>query len=460
MNSRNDSTFRNIASYDTDNESDNSDDGLLPCADSDDRRSGPPVLQDGGSPSVSSAVAPADRYNMIYIIFFIQGVGMLLPYNFFITAKSYFDFKFKGNVKIDKKFENAFALSAMFPNLISVFLNIFLTGRLSRGLRIIACLTVMFLLFILTTVFVKIDSHEWTEKFFAITIVSVVVINLSTGVFQGTIFGVAGIMGSKYMQAIMSGQAVAGIFAAFADLITKLADSEGSHPTQSAFIYFLIAAFVILVTALAYSTLMRLPRMQFYFNRAKCVVQNKPAIDKREKYIRVPHFTILKKILPLALSVASVFMVTLSMFPAVVSQIESVNNDDKSRWNNDLFPTLVCFLVFNCGDWCGRIIAGRIQIVSGKGIWLPLLCVARVVFIPLFLICKMKDSYLPTLLKHDAFPVVINLLFSVSNGYLGSLCMMFGPRLVDIEYAEIAGTMMSLFLTVGLTAGACISFAF
>ena len=72
----------------------------------------------------------------------------------------------------------------------------------------------------------------------------------------------------------------------------------------------------------------------------------------------------------------------------------------------------------------------------------------------------MKNSYLPNLLTHDAYPIVLNVLFSVSNGYLGNLCMMFGPRLVAIEYAETAGTIMSLFLTIGLTIGACVSFVF
>ena len=461
--------FRNLDSYDTDTESEsvNSDDELLQSSVSvvKSNDGGPVVVlgnPSGDGTSVSSLNAPADRYNMIYLIFFIQGIGMLLPWNFFITAKSYFDYKLKDDVHLDSKFENAFALSSMFPNVISLFLNIFLTGRLSRGLRVITCLMIMLLTFILTVILVKVDTEQWTDIFYAVTIFSVVIINLSAGIYQGTIFGVAGIMGSKYMQAIMSGQALAGIFAAIADLISKLADSDGKQPTLSAFVYFLTAAVVILLTCAAYLVLANLPRMKFYFQRAKRNNSNTVVSSKldKEQFPQVPYLLIVRQILRLALSVCLVFCVTLTMFPAIISKIESVNQGDGSKWTNELFPTLVCFLIFNCGDWCGRIIAGYIQIVSSTGVGLPLLCLSRIVFIPLFLLCNIKNSYLPLLFKHDAYPVVLNVLFSITNGYLGSLCMMFGPRLVKIEYAETAGTIMSLFLTIGLTLGACFSFAF
>ena len=97
--------------------------------------------------------------------------------------------------------------------------------------------------------------------------VSVVILNLSTGVFQGTIFGVAGIVGQRYMQALMSGQALAGIFAALADMGSKLANPNNKTPITSALIYFIVASVFIVITAVSYSVLFKLPRMQFYFRR-------------------------------------------------------------------------------------------------------------------------------------------------------------------------------------------------
>ena len=410
----------------------------------------------------SSINAPEDKGHLIYIIFFIQGIGMLLPWNFFITAKSYFSYKFKADAALQDRFENAFALAAMIPGVISLGFNIFLTGRISRNFRLAASLIVMFIAFVGTTVLVKVDTQDNPKMFFAITVCTCTVLNLATGIFQGTIFGVAGIIGQRYMQAIMSGQATAGIFAAVADLATKVANPNyDKEPTTSALIYFIIASVFIIITGIAWTFLLKLPRMEFYFRRFERHVDHDIQDTPRKKGDdKIPYLMILKKISGKAASVFIVFSVTLTCFPAIMAGISSTNKGDGSIWDNELFSTLVVFLLFNLGDWIGRILAGIGQIVNEKSKWLMILCISRIVFIPLFLMCNYEHRLLPYVFKHDYWPIIINILFSVSNGYLGSLGMMYGPKMVPVEYGETAGTMMSLFLQLGLTCGACLSFAF
>ncbi|XP_065665093.1 equilibrative nucleoside transporter 1 [Hydra vulgaris] len=417
-------------------------------------------------PKDTIEIQPPDRFSLIYIIFVIQGIGMLLPWNFFITATEYFNYKFEDNDSIKRNFEKAFALGSMLPSLISLTFNIFLTRRLSRTCRISSCLSVMFSMFLITTILVKVNTTKWTENFFAVTIICVVVMNLAAGIYQGTLFGLAGLTGFKYTQAIMTGQGVAGIFAATTDLIFKLANPNPVDKTSSALGYFVTASVVILITAVTYSVLFKLPKMKFHLScsklRLKNEIANEYSINGTSHSINeIPYWFIFKQILPLAISVSVVFCVTLSLFPAVVSRIVSVDKSKTSRFTNDLFSTFVCFFIFNCGDLAGRIAAGSYQIVAERGPWLPILCFSRILFIPLFLMCHFENgSPLTYIFKNDYWPIIINSLFALSNGYLGSLCMMFGPKLVSAEYSETAGTMMSFFLTAGLTAGACLSFAY
>ena len=59
----------------------------------------------------------------------------------------------------------------------------------------------------------------------------------------------------------------------------------------------------------------------------------------------------------------------------------------------------------------------------------PILLVARVIFVPLFMLCNVQPRYnLPIFFEHDAWFIVFMIVFAFSNGYLASLCMCFGPK--------------------------------
>jgi equilibrative nucleoside transporter 1/2/3 len=54
--------------------------------------------------------------------------------------------------------------------------------------------------------------------------------------------------------------------------------------------------------------------------------------------------------------------------------------------------------------------------------------VARLVFVPLLLLCNVQPRRYPTVFEHDAWYIFFMAVFAFSNGYLASLCMCFGPK--------------------------------
>merc|ERR1719452_343380 len=88
------------------------------------------------------------------------------------------------------------------------------------------------------------------------------------------------------------------------------------------------------------------------------------------------------------------------------------------------------------------------------------LSIARFVFLPLFLFCNISptDRNLSSVMfESDVAYIIIMLLFSVSNGYVGSICMMSGPQMVRGEERGTAASLMVAMLGIGLGSGAFLS---
>lgn len=432
--------------------------------------------------------APRDKYHAVWIIFFILGLGTLLPWNFFMTATIYFTSRLKDPSSnqtvnataegedtrsvLEAKFNNVMTLCAMVPLLIFTCLNSFIHQRIPQKLRISGSLTVILVLFLLTAILVKVDMAPL--PFFVITMIKIVCINSFGAVLQGSLFGLAGILPASYTTPIMSGQGLAGTFAAFS-MICALA--SGSALQDSAFGYFITACVVILLAIMSYFALPRLEFFQYYMesngSRPSADEENKMDLLKKEsppekrpvvsltedeaKPISVVN--IFKQIWVMALSVCFIFTVTIGTFPAVTADVKSTVAED-GTWETYFIP-VSCFLLFNLMDWAGRSLTAVCMWPGKDSVWLPVLVGLRVVFIPLFMLCNVKPRHnLPVIFAHDAWYIIFMIFFSFSNGYLASLCMCFGPKKVAQHEAETAGAIMAFFLSLGLALGAAVSFAF
>uniref|UniRef100_A0A8C9YNJ6 Solute carrier family 29 member 1a n=1 Tax=Sander lucioperca TaxID=283035 RepID=A0A8C9YNJ6_SANLU len=435
--------------------------------------------------------APRDKYNAVWIIFFILGLGTLLPWNFFMTATMYFTSRLKdpptdlpfnqtanetlegGDTRnvLESKFNNVMTLCAMVPLLIFTCLNSFLHQRIPQKFRISGSLVVILVVFLLTAVLVKVDVAPL--PFFTITMIKIICINSFGAILQGSLFGLAGILPASYTTPIMSGQGLAGTFAAFS-MICALA--SGSALQDSAFGYFITACVVILLAIMSYFVL---PRMEFFqyhmesngsrpsadeenkMDLLKKVSEKRPVVSLMEDEAKptVSVVNIFKQIWVMALSVCFIFTVTIGTFPAVTVEVESTVAAG-GAWGTYFIP-VSCFLLFNLMDWAGRSLTAVCMWPGKDSMWLPVLVGLRVVFVPLFMLCNVQPrNYLPVLFGHDAWYIVFMIFFSFSNGYLASLCMCFGPKKVSQHEAETAGAIMAFFLSLGLALGAAVSFAF
>uniref|UniRef100_A0A673BMN4 Equilibrative nucleoside transporter 2-like n=1 Tax=Sphaeramia orbicularis TaxID=375764 RepID=A0A673BMN4_9TELE len=349
-----------------------------------------------------------------------------------MTASLYFEGRLNttewsnGTVVVRKEyyFKNWMTLLSQLPLLLFTLLNSFLYQRISELMRIAGSLVFILLLFLLTAVLVKVPMEE--DRFFSVTMATIWFINSFGAVLQGSLFGLVGLLPQKYSAIFMSGQGLAGTFAAIAMLLAIGSDADSE---TAALGYFITPCVGTLITLFSY---LFLPRLVSVFNNS-----------------------FLFQIWVMALCVTFVFTVTLSVFPAVTADVKTAF---PGKWER-FFISVCCFLIFNINDWLGRTITTLIRWPSKESRLFPVLVVSRVVFVPLLMLCNVeKRSFLPVYFAHDGAFTAIMALFSLSSGYFVCLSMSYAPQLVDPKDAETAGALMTFFLALGLSIGAALSF--
>ncbi|KAG5278549.1 hypothetical protein AALO_G00100170 [Alosa alosa] len=433
--------------------------------------------------------APKDKYKAVWLIFFTLGLGTLLPWNFFMTATMYFTSRLKDPATMDAdrsnatdapttlapgevldtrsvleaKFNNVMTLCAMVPLLAFTCLNSFLLW-VPQKLRIMGSLSVILLVFMVTAILVKVEIAPL--PFFVVTMIKIIIINSFGAILQGSLFGMAGLLPTSYTTPIMSGQGLAGTFAAFS-MICAIA--SGSELSDSAFGYFITACAVIVIAIMSYVLLPKLGFFQHFQNNkgvddekqmdplTKGSAAESRPMSSQDSQQKPSMLGIFKKIWVMALSVCFAFTITIGTFPAVTVDVKSTIANG-GAWEKYFIP-VSCFLLFNLMDWAGRSLTAVSTWPGQDSKLLPGLLLCRVIFVPLFMLCNVQPRYnLPVYFHHDAWFIVFMILFAFSNGYLASLCMCFGPKKVAPHEAETAGAIMAFFLSLGLALGAAMSF--
>ncbi|XP_007546321.1 equilibrative nucleoside transporter 3 [Poecilia formosa] len=420
------------------------------------------LLPKASSAPLAVRYSPEDSYKLVYFTFFLMGIGSLLPWNFFITAKQYWLYKLSNSTdqnessSVGDYFESYLSIASAVPSVLCLVLNYFLVNRLSPKVRILSSLVVMLLVFGVTTVLVEVDVSEYTTEFFTGTLVSVAVVSGASNIFCGSVFGISGYFPMRISQALISGQAMGGTLTALASIVSL---AVAKDVTTNALFYFLTADFFILLCIISFLLLPKYAYSRHYMLAATCVSPGTLGEEQSPAGGIPPLQPIIKKAWVLGLCVFYVFFISISVFPSVSSGIQSVNTDGGSPWATTYFVPLTSFLLYNVADFSGRLVTAWVQTPGPTSRVLPVLVLCRSVLVPLLMFCNYqpRDHLHTVLFPHDVYPVVFNCLLGLSNGYLGTLPMIYGPKVVPRELAEATGVVMSFFLTLGLAVGSAFS---
>lgn len=403
---------------------------------------------------------PKDRFNIILFIMILHGISALMPWNMFINAQEYY-----ANYKLDEKYtgvkdiwysENfifAVGVLAQFPNFIFNWLNLFLSLGGNLSTRIVGGICMQIFVFVFTVVLAMVDTSSWYKLFFWLTMASILILNISNGIYQNSVFGMAAKLPGKYTAAVILGSNISGTFTSVINLITLYLSPTAR---TSAVYYFITALFVLLA---AFDTYFALPINRFYRYHEyqyQMLLKKKNDINSKlsSESTKTPLWKVFKQCAVQGFNVWFVFFVTLTIFPAVQSNIKRTEGffiEEK------YYQSIMCFMTFNVTAMIGSFIASLVQWPSKKYVIIPILL--RGLFIPLFLVCNYVPKSMESVgrthvyITDDWIYFGLAVLMGLSSGYFSSLAMRYCATTVEPQYSSTAGMFGAAFLVTGVFTG-------
>lgn len=392
----------------------------------------------------------------------------------FLAAAPYFQTRFQDNERILRSFQSAITSVACVTNLSSMLILGHLQAKANYPKRILISLVVNLIVFSLLAISTRYFRNVSSPGYLAFTLIMVFSTSVATGLCQNGAFAFASSFGRpEYIQAIMTGQAVAGVLPSVAQIVSVLAvpaPDNWDDPAQvkaavdngnvfSAFVYFLTATGISILTLVTVVPLLRKHKRILESQMANSTTSI-TSVEEAEQAKRkvVSMWTLYKKLHWSAASIFICFAVTM-FFPVFTQKVLSIIPPDEApRLFQPSAYIPLGFLVWNLGDLTGRL--STILPFCGKTrpLVLFILAILRGGHIPLYFLCNLEGK--GAVIQSDAFYLfVVSFGFGATNGWLGSTCMMGAGDYVEEGEREAAGGFMAINLVAGLTAGSLLSFA-
>nr|XP_027221046.1 equilibrative nucleoside transporter 1-like [Penaeus vannamei] len=496
----------------------------------------------------------SSRPLLVTLVFYALGMATLLPWNFFITAETYWQYtapqRERGregwgwsNATLTPLQLSFTPRSSSCPTCSCTVFLLFTSAivrRVREMVRQLGSLVLSLATMVIITLFTFIDTDSWQFAFFVITMILIAILNVCVAVLQGSSYGLAGLFPASCMSGMLSGQAISGIFSSLARIISLLV---GEEPVVSGLVFFVIAdvfpssaSWVMFYMnemhqhsstttpgegrargkkeqaeyksdTQTYISVLKKPKNRVNLD-ADCAFLSRPGsghalrsksseassdetamLDHGGSEITIPSERQEEPQKKQKLMIASgedlkedgamaaqdsedeectlIWLMAhlggtlfdhLMIYPAVVVYVTSVYPE--SRWTEEFFQPTVTFLLFNVGDTLGREITRWWRWPGARGWQLHVFGAARLVFLPLLMLCHGENKTFPTLLDHDAYYIVLMFFFAFTNGYVGTLTMIYYPSLVEPNELEVGGAIMAAMMGIGMVVGSLLSPAF
>ncbi|WVQ70358.1 uncharacterized protein L199_008585 [Kwoniella botswanensis] len=406
----------------------------------------------------------------VYLSFWVLGAGVLMSWNALICTIPLFITFFPPDSSSSVKSNLASYVSSSY-----CFGNLFFLGLAQRNVGdtspskrihwslLLLLVTAMILTFPLLPLILPSLSPQ---LLFPTIVLATVILSISTAYLQSGVFALSALWGSKEILAVMSGQGGIAVLVSLVQLILAIIatrnkqEEKGSKASTMAGVGLWAAGSIGTMACLvAHRYLMDHPEYSSITNSTSTMLPEDNPREEKKGLTR----KVFKKNSLLMVAVAWVFIVTLSIFPPITTMIVSTHQPTPRLLQPDVFIPLH-FLLFNIGDYCGRTYLPSISLLFTTSppriLFLSLL---RTLFIPLIFLCNTTSRTSTPVFNSDLIYFLIIILLGLTNGYIGSLCMIVAssPELnkrIEEDERDVAGTLASFCLVTGLAIGSAASF--
>ncbi|XP_064648351.1 equilibrative nucleoside transporter 4-like isoform X2 [Lineus longissimus] len=423
---------------------------------SEDRDSGASTMNQNGD---INRAEPKDKYSLVFCASIMWGMSFLMPWTSITMAVDFFQMTYPGtsimfaiSITYVAVVWLVTALSSMTVELLNPRLK-----TLFGFVVTIACLAYLAI------------AEAWIRPFslevsYYLVLLCCLFVSFGAATMQCNIYGIVSMLPMRYTMGIMVGESLAGIISVATRIFTKAVIENVQISTV---IFFSSSLFVSVLCLLAFEFAMKSSFVTFHIEQCRVTAEKgggkvdeldlettksseygsieqvkvkKEALDNRVHIVRI--------IWPYMLVFWLNYVITLGVFPGLSSEVISCK---LGSWMPVIMLSL--YYVF---DVIGKVIT-KWQ-YDWPGFALVLCGSARVVLIPLFILCAAPRLH--PVIDGVALPFILSCVNGITNGYFACVVILLAPTKVSAEKRELVGNTMVFALTTGLAIGSATAYGY